>query len=266
MKAVTEVKAETLPPRSDGSPSQEKKKDLLRSLRELKIKLFADGADLTQMVAAGSNPLVRGFTTNPTLMRAAGVKSYEAFARKVLEVIVRRPISFEVLADEFSEMEGQAHKIAGWGPNVYVKIPITNTRRESSLELVNRLSHLGVKVNVTAILTLDQVREAAAALASGAPAVVSVFAGRIADTGRDPVPLMAAAVELVSIYPNVELLWASPRELLNIFQANDIGCNIITVTDGVLAKLKVVGKDLHDYSLDTVQMFYNDAIRSGYEL
>jgi transaldolase len=232
----------------------------------LKIKLFADGADRAQIVAAQANPLISGFTTNPTLMRAAGVKDYEAFAHEVLEVVTERPISFEVFADEFCEMERQAHKIAGWAENVYVKIPVTNTRRQSSMELVHRLAHSGVKVNVTAILTLDQVRDASAALGGGAPGVVSVFAGRIADTGEDPVPLMATAVELVSAYPNVELLWASPRELLNVFQANDIGCHIITATDTVLSKLKTVGKDLGDFSLETVLMFYNDATHSGFEL
>ena len=238
----------------------------MRSISELKIKLFADGADRAQIVAAQANPLISGFTTNPTLMRAAGVKDYEAFAHEVLEVVTERPISFEVFADEFCEMERQAHKIASWAENVYVKIPVTNTRRESSMELVRRLAHSGVKVNVTAILTLDQVRDASAALGGGAPAVVSVFAGRIADTGHDPVPLMADAVKLVSAYSNVELLWASPRELLNIFQANDIGCHIITATDSVLSKLKTVGKDLDDYSLETVLMFHTDAARSGYQL
>ena len=238
----------------------------MRSISELKIKLFADGADRAQIVAMQANPLISGFTTNPTLMRAAGVKDYEAFAHEVLEIVTERPISFEVFADEFCEMERQAHKIASWAENVYVKIPVTNTRRQSSMELVHRLAHSGVKVNVTAILTLDQVRDASAALGGGAPGVVSVFAGRIADTGEDPVPLMATAVELVSAYPNVELLWASPRELLNIFQANDIGCHIITATDTVLSKLKTVGKDLGDFSLETVLMFYNDATHSGFEL
>ena len=239
---------------------------VVRSISELKIKLFADGADRAQIVAAQANPLIRGFTTNPTLMRAAGVKDYEAFAHEVLEVVTERPISFEVFADDFGEMERQAHKIASWAQNVYVKIPVTNTRRESSMELVHRLSHAGVKVNVTAMLTLDQVRDASAALGGGAPAVVSVFAGRVADTGHDPLPLMADAVKLVSAYPNVELLWASPRELLNIFQANDIGCHIITATDSVLSKLKTVGKDLGDFSLETVLMFHTDAARSGYQL
>jgi transaldolase len=238
----------------------------MRSLSELKIKLFADGADRVQIQAAQANPLISGFTTNPTLMRAAGVKAYETFAHDVLEIVTERPISFEVFADEFCEMERQAHKIASWADNVYVKIPVTNTRRQSSMELVQRLAHSGVKVNVTAILTLDQVKDASAALGGGAPGVVSVFAGRVADTGQDPVPLMATAVELVSAYPNVELLWASPRELLNIFQANDIGCHIITATDSVLSKLKTVGKNLDDYSLETVLMFHTDAAKSGYQL
>ena len=266
MKAISEVTVKVSDERMAQGDREESRRPSVRLLSELRVKLFADGADRTQIVAAGANPLIRGFTTNPTLMRAAGVKNYEAFARGVLEVITDRPISFEVFADEFSEMERQARKIANWAENVYVKIPVTNTRRESSLDLVQRLAHSGVQINVTAVLTLDQVRDASAALGGGAPAVVSVFAGRIADTGRDPVPLMAAAVELVSVYPNVELIWASPRELLNIFQANDVGCHIITVTDNVLAKLKTVGKDLHDYSLDTVQMFYTDASRSGYQL
>jgi transaldolase len=200
------------------------------------------------------------------LMRAAGVKEYESFAHEILEVVRDRPISFEVFADEFNEMERQARKIANWAANVYVKIPITNTRRESAMGLAGRLAHSGVKVNVTAVLTLDQVREAAAALEGGAPSVISVFAGRIADTGRDPVPLMEEAVRILSSHPSIELLWASPRELLNIFQADDLGCHIITATDGVLSKLQVVGKDLVDYSLETVQMFHSDAVKSGYHL
>jgi transaldolase len=228
--------------------------------------LFADGADKAQILQAQANPLIRGFTTNPTLMRAAGVKDYEAFAHEVLAVVTDRPISFEVFADEFCEMERQAQKIASWAENVYVKIPVTNARRESSMDLVRRLAHSGVKVNVTAILTLDQVRETTAALAEGAPSVVSVFAGRVADTGQDPVPLMAEAVKIVSSQSGIELLWASPRELLNIFQANDVGCHIITATDTVLSKLKTVGKDLHDYSLETVKMFHSDAAHSGYQL
>jgi len=238
----------------------------VRSIAELKIKLFADGADKTQILQAQANPLIKGFTTNPTLMRGAGVKEYETFAREVLAVVTDKPISFEVFADDFPEMERQAHKIAGWAENVYVKIPITNTKREPSIELIRRLAHSGVKVNVTAILTMEQVRDATEALAGGAPSVVSVFAGRIADTGLDPVPFMTEAMKLVSPHAGMELLWASPRELLNIFQANDVACHIITATDSVLSKLKLVGKDLGQYSLETVQMFYNDAAHSGYQL
>jgi transaldolase len=238
----------------------------MTSISDLKIKLFADGADRKQVLEARSNPLIRGFTTNPTLMRAAGVKDYEAFARDILTIVTDRPVSFEVFADEFDEMERQAHKIASWAGNVYVKIPVTNTRRESSMELVRRLSHAGVKVNVTAVMTLGQVRDSVAALSGGEPAVVSVFAGRIADTGRDPVPMIAAAVQLVSMCPDIELMWASPRELLNVFQANDVGCHIITMTDNILAKLKTVGKDLADFSLETVLMFHTDAAGSCYQL
>ena len=238
----------------------------MRGLSDLKIKLFADGANLAQILQAYGNPLIKGFTTNPTLMRSAGVSDYEGFAHKVLESVTDKPMSLEVFADEFGEMERQAHKIAGWGGNVYVKIPVMNTRRESSMDLVRRLSHSGVKVNVTAVLTLDQVRAAADALAGGSPGVISVFAGRIADTGRDPVPIMKTAVELVRAVPNIELIWASPRELLNIFQADDVGCHIITATDSVLAKLGIVGKNLDEYSLETVKMFHTDAVRSGYEL
>ena len=238
----------------------------MKTVADLKIKLFADGADKAQILHAYANPLIRGFTTNPTLMRAAGVKDYQSFAHQILEVVRDRPISFEVFADEFAEMERQARKIASWAENVYVKIPITNTRRESAMKLAGRLAHSGVKVNVTAVLTLDQVREAAASLAGGAPSVISVFAGRIADTGRDPVPLMAEAVGILSAHSQIELLWASPRELLNIFQADDVGCHIITATEGVLSKLQVVAKDLVDYSIETVQMFHSDAVKSGYHI
>ena len=238
----------------------------MRRLAELKIKLFSDGADKTQILRFYANPLIRGFTTNPTLMRSAGVKNYEAFAREILDVIRDRPISFEVFADNFGEMERQARKIAAWGENVYVKIPISNTKRQSSMELAGQLAHSGVKVNITAVLTLDQVRAAANALTGGSPGIISIFAGRIADTGRDPVPTVAAAVDLVSAYSNIELIWASPRELLNIFQANDAGCHIITVPETILSKLETVGKDLDEFSLETVAMFHNDAARSGYQL
>ena len=199
-------------------------------------------------------------------MRKAGITDYEAFARDILGLIHDRPISLEVFADEFTEMERQASKLAALGNNVYVKIPITNTRREPSLDLICRLAHSGVKLNVTALLTLDQVREVSTVLAGGAPSYVSVFAGRIADTGRDPVPLMAAAAGIVSSYPDMELIWASPRELLNIFQADSIGCHIITATSDILKKLCLFRKNLHEYSLDTVKMFHDDAVKSGFKL
>jgi len=231
-----------------------------------KIKLFADGAEKNAMLELYAKPYIRGFTTNPTLMRKAGVADYEAFARDVLSCIKDRPISFEVFADEFDAMEAQANYIAGWGDNVYVKIPVTNTRREPSYGLVRRLTKAGVKVNVTALLTLEQVRDVSQALDGGAAAYISVFAGRIADTGLDPVPAMAAAVSMLRPYPNIELIWASPRELLNVFQAEAIGCHIITATPDILKKLTLVGKDLTDYSLDTVQMFYDDARKVGYSL
>ena len=233
---------------------------------DLSVKLFADGADKSAMLSLYRNPLIRGFTTNPTLMRKAGVADYEAFARDVLDAIPDRPISLEVFADEFPEMERQARKIAGWGPNVYVKIPITNTRREPSRDLVRRLTQSGIKINVTAILTLDQVRDVCQVLCGGAPSYVSVFAGRIADTGRDPVPMMAAAVDLARPAPNVEIIWASPREALNVMQADLVGCHIITATSDILKKLDLFGKDLHDYSQETVQMFYDDAVKSRFVL
>jgi transaldolase len=235
-------------------------------IEDLRIKLFADGADKAGMLEMARLPYVRGFTTNPTLMRKAGVVDYKAFASEVLQAIPDRPISFEVFSDEFEEMDRQARQIAGWGPNVYVKIPVTNTRREPAYGLIRRLSEAGIKLNVTAILTLEQVREVAAALAGETPSVVSVFAGRIADTGRDPVPLMAAAVEVLRPHPREELLWASPRELLNVFQADAVGCHLIAATNDVLKKLTLVGKDLAAYSLDTVKMFHDDAKQAGYSL
>jgi transaldolase len=232
----------------------------------LKVKVFADGAEKAGMLEMYRNPQIKGFTTNPTLMRKAGVTDYQGFALDILRAIPDRPISFEVFSDDFSEMKRQARKISSWGENVYVKIPVTNTQRMSSTQLVHDLAQEGVKLNVTALLTLDQVRGVCAALEGGVPAYVSVFAGRIADTGRDPVPLMAAAVEMVRMCPNVELIWASPRELLNIFQADAIGCHIITVSNDILKKLNTVGRDLHEYSLDTVKMFYEDAVKAGYAL
>jgi transaldolase len=230
------------------------------------VKIFADGADKAAMQDLYAKPWIAGFTTNPTLMHKAGIRDYVTFARDILTAIPDRPISLEVFADEFSEMERQARIIASWADNVYVKIPVTNTRREPSLDLICRLSHSGVKVNVTALLTLAQVRDVSQALAGGTPSCVSVFAGRIADTGVDPVPIMAAAVEIVRAYPDMELIWASPRELLNVVQADRIGCHIITVTNDILKKLELIGRDLEDYSLDTVRMFYTDACKSGFEL
>lgn len=233
-------------------------------LPELKVKLFADGADKATMLEMYRNPRIQGFTTNPTLMRKAGVADYEAFARDILQHITDRPISLEVFADDFAEMERQACKIMTWGGNVYVKIPVTNTKAQPATALIHKLSHAGVKLNVTALLTLNQVRDVTAALAGGAPSCVSVFAGRIADTGRDPIPMMAASVAMVSAHPGMELIWASPRELLNVFQADSIGCHIITATSDILKKLDLAGKDLSEYSLETVKMFYDDAQKSKF--
>ncbi|MEO8048982.1 MAG: transaldolase [Acidobacteriota bacterium] len=238
----------------------------MKQVADLKVKLFADGAERAGILRMYQNPLIRGFTTNPTLMRQAGVTDYEAFAKDIVSVVPDRPISLEVFADEFAEMERQALKISRWGENVYTKIPVTNTRRESSLDLVCRLARQGVKLNVTALMTLHQVKEVGAALAGGPPAYVSMFAGRIADTGRDPVPMMAEAVEILRPHLNIELIWASPREVLNIFQADSIGCHIITATHDLLHKLALLGKDLDDYSLDTVKMFHRDAAQAGFEL
>ncbi|MGA7234716.1 MAG: transaldolase [Bryobacteraceae bacterium] len=230
------------------------------------VKIFADGADKAAMLELYAKPWIGGFTTNPTLMRKAGISDYEAFARDILAAIPDRPISLEVFADDFPEMERQARIIASWADNVYVKIPVTNTRREPAIDLICRLAHSGVKLNVTALLTLAQVRDVSHALGGGAPSCVSVFAGRIADTGVDPLPLMTAAVEIIRMYPGMELIWASPRELLNLVQADQMGCHIITVTNDILKKLDLLGRDLADFSLDTVKMFYEDARRSGYRL
>jgi transaldolase len=238
----------------------------MKSVSDLKVKLFADGADLNGMLQMYAKPWIRGFTTNPTLMRKAGISDYESFARQVLQAIPDRPISFEVFADDFDEMERQGLKIAGWGENVYVKVPITNTKGASAATLARKLASAGVKLNVTALLTLDQVCEISAALAGGPPACVSVFAGRAADTGIDPVPLMRTALEILAPHPNIELIWASPRELLNIVQADEIGCHIITVTNDILAKTTLLGKSLSEYSLETVQMFHRDATASGFTL
>jgi transaldolase len=238
----------------------------LQSVTDLSVKIFADGADLQGMLDMYAKPWIQGFTTNPTLMRKAGITDYKAFAKQVLAAIPDRPISFEVFSDEFPEMERQAREIATWGDNVYVKIPITNTRSESAVELCRRLASSGLKLNVTALMTLEQVREITAALAGGPPSCVSIFAGRIADTGVDPLPLMTEAVSILAPHPAIELIWASPRELLNIVQAHCIGCHIITVTNDILGKLNLLGKDLAEYSLDTVKMFHRDAVASGFTL
>jgi transaldolase len=236
------------------------------SVDQLRVKIFADGADLKGMKEAAAQPLVKGFTTNPTLMRQAGVSDYKAFALDVLKLIPDRPVSFEVFADDFPTMEAQGREIASWGDNVYVKVPVTNTKGEFAGPLMTRLSGSWIKLNVTAIMTNEQVKEVAASLAKDTPAIVSVFAGRIADTGRDPVPLMHEAVSLLKDRPQAELLWASPRELLNIFQADEIGCHIITVTGDVIRKLALVGKDLDGYSLETVAMFYRDAQTAAFTI
>ena len=229
------------------------------------MKIFADGADKNGILEMYSNPRIDGFTTNPTLMRKAGVKDYATFAKDILQVIRDKPISFEVFADEFDEMERQALKIADWGKNVYVKIPVMNTKRETSFDLVRRLSKSGVQLNITAMMTLEQVRKVADAVQGGTSCFVSVFAGRIADTGVDPVSLMQEALELLKTTTNAELLWASPREVLNVYQAESIGCHIITATNDILKKLNLKGKDLTDYSQETVQMFYNDAQAAGFQ-
>jgi transaldolase len=238
----------------------------LKTLAELQVKIFADGADLAGIREMKAKPWIRGFTTNPTLMRKAGVTDYSGFARQVIAEVRDLPVSFEVFADEFDEMRREALEIANWGDNVYVKIPVTNTQRKSSVNLIRDLSSSGVKLNVTALLTVEQVREVVPALSSGPGGFISVFAGRIADTGRDPVPIMTSALELLRSYKNLELIWASPREILNIFHADSIGCHIITVTNDLLKKADLIGKDLGVYSLETVKMFYEDGRKAGFEL
>jgi transaldolase len=238
----------------------------MTDLSKLRVKIFADGADLNGMKEMYAKPYIKGFTTNPTLMRKAGIQDYKAFAQQVLAAIPDRPISFEVFADDFDEMEAQALEIASWGRNVNVKIPVTNTKREFAGPIIKALSRKGVQLNITAVMTPDQVQNIVDNLAPTTPAIVSVFAGRIADTGRDPVPLMKDAVGILKSKPASELIWASPRELLNIFQAHEIGCHIITVTNDILKKLELVGKDLDRYSLETVEMFFRDAKAAGYRI
>ena len=238
----------------------------MKTLDNLKVKIYADGADRDGMLEMYAKPYIQGFTTNPTLMKKAGITDYKAFAHEILQAIPDRPISFEVFADEFIDMERQALEIKTWGENVYVKIPVSNTRQEMAYDLIERLSVAGVHLNVTAILTLEQVQNVADALKDGPNSIVSVFAGRIADTGLDPVPVMQKALTLLEVAPKAELLWASPREVLNIYQADNIGCQIITATNDLIRKLALGGKDLAEYSLDTVQIFYDDAQSAGYML
>jgi transaldolase len=238
----------------------------MRGLKQFRIKLYADGADLNGMIEEYKNGIASGFTTNPTLMKKAGVKSYEEFAKAALNAIPDLPISFEVFSDDLPGMEREARKIGSWGKNVYIKIPVTNTKGESTAPLVKKLSHDGLKLNVTAILTLDQVKTIAKVLSPDTPSIVSVFAGRIADTGVDPMPIMKESVKALKSNPKTELLWASTRELLNLIQAESCGCHIITITNDILKKTPLVGKDLSQLSLETVQMFYSDAQSAGYKI
>jgi len=233
---------------------------------KLKVKLFADGADKKSILEIYKNSLISGFTTNPTLMKKAGVKNYRKFALDILSFIKDKPISFEVFSDEFEEMERQALEISSWGQNVYVKIPVTNTKREDSTKLIDRLVLNGVKINVTAMFTIEQVKKVLPVLSKGPGGYISIFAGRIADAGINPVPIMTEVVEILKSYPNIELIWASPRELYNVVQANEMGCHIITATNAILKKLPTLGKDLSEFSLDTVKMFYNDAVSAGYKI
>jgi transaldolase len=238
----------------------------MKKLEDLKVQIFADGADKAGMLEMYNKSYIKGLTTNPTLMKKAGIANYSAFCKEVLKEIKDKPVSFEVFSDSFDEMELQAMEIASWGENVYVKIPVTNTKSETCYSLIKKLSDKKVKLNVTAIMTLTQVRDVVASLNPNVPSYVSIFAGRIADTGRDPVPMMAEAVEILKVAPAAELIWASPRELLNIFQADEVGCQVITVTNDILKKLTLLGYDLDNYSLDTVKMFYNDALAAGYSI
>jgi transaldolase len=238
----------------------------MTSIQSLRVQIFADGADLPGMIEMASKPHIAGLTTNPTLMRKAGITDYRAFALDVLAAIPSKPISFEVFSDDFAEMQDQAYEISSWGNNVFVKIPVTNTGGQPATALIQRLAYAGVKQNVTAIMTLEQVREVSAALSPGPQSYISVFAGRIADTGIDPMAIMSEAVRIMKPYPREQLIWASPRELLNIFHADSVGCHVITVTNDLLKKLDLVGKDLGAYSLETVKMFYDDACKAGFKL
>ncbi|MFA5959870.1 MAG: transaldolase [Tatlockia sp.] len=232
-------------------------------VEQLKVKIFLDGANKAEILQLHEKPYIKGITTNPTLMRQEGVLDFQGFAKEITAAMPDKPVSFGVISDEFDEMEQQALKIASFGENVYVKIPVTNTRRESCYALIEKLTAKNIKLNITAVMTLQQVKDVSKALSPDVPSFISLFAGRIADTGHDPMPLMQEAVELIKINPRAELIWASPRELFNIFQANAIGCHIITVTKDILKKLNLIGYNLEDYSLDTVKMFYNDALEAG---
>ena len=238
----------------------------MKKIEDLKIKIFSDGADKKDMLEMNSKTFIKGLTTNPTLMKKAGIKDYELFAKDILSTIKEKPISFEVFSDDFDDMEKQAMEIASWADNVYVKIPITNTKKQNSAKLIKRLSEKKVKLNITAIMTLDQVKTVLSVLENKVPSIISVFAGRIADTGRDPIPLMNDCLKEMKINSNSELLWASPRELLNIIQADQIGCHIITVTKDIIKKLQFTNYNLEDYSLDTVKIFYKDAVDAGFKI
>ena len=238
----------------------------MKKIEDLKVKIFSDGADKKDMLEMNSKTFIKGLTTNPTLMKKAGIKDYELFAKDILSTIKEKPISFEVFSDDFDDMERQAMEITSWADNVYVKIPITNTKKESSKELIKRLAEKKVKLNITAIMTLDQVKTVLSVLDNKVPSIISVFAGRIADTGRDPIPLMNDCLKEMKINSKSELLWASPRELLNIIQADQMGCHIITVTKDIIKKLQFIDYDLKDYSLDTVKMFYKDAVDANFKI
>lgn len=238
----------------------------MNRLDTLKVKIFADGANKKNMLEMYSKNFVKGLTTNPSLMKKEGIRNYKNFCIDILKLIKDKPISFEVFSDDFNEMERQALEIASWADNVYVKIPITNTKKQTCYQTIKKLSKNNVKLNITALMTLNQVKEIVSVLQPNVPSYVSIFAGRIADTGIDPVPMMAEAVKLLKSLPASELIWASPRELLNIFQADTIGCQIITVTNDILKKLSLIDYDLNEYSLDTVKMFYNDAVDAGFKL
>ena len=238
----------------------------MKQIKDLKIKIFSDGANRQEMIEMNKKDFIQGMTTNPSLMKKAGIRDYKSFAKDILKDIQKKPISFEVFSDDFIEMEKQGNEIASWGENVYVKIPITNTKKESSRELINKLAKKSIKLNITAIMNIDQVKTTLSALNKSTPSIISVFAGRIADTGRDPIPLMKSCVELMKENPKSELLWASSRELLNIFQAEEIGCHIITLTKGIISKFKLLNYDLSEYSLDTVKDFYKDAVEADFKI